>query len=268
VADHAVSPEQESAGRARGVDTDKYLCFPLFVGGTPLGVLSISKAGEPIGEGRRRVLAAGAALLGIAVKNVQLFQQIRENSLRDGLTGCFNRMHAMEMLDTELRRARRSRLPLSVVMFDLDHFKAINDRHGHLCGDEVLITVARRMRQVLRGSDVKCRYGGEEFLVILPDTPAGGAVHVAESLRRALADIPVRWNADAVAISASFGVSTSRLGELDGPAFVSRADAALYSAKRDGRNCVRVDADSPADAPAGSAAPTPLTASSEEPLSS
>src|SRR4030095_1392787 len=96
------------------------------------------------------------------------------------------RRHSMEVMDSELRRARRSRGSFSVVMFDIDHFKSINDRVGHLCGDAVLAQVGHRMKAVLRGSDVKCRYGGEEFLVLLPDTTPAGARRVADLLRTKL----------------------------------------------------------------------------------
>ena len=179
-----------------------------------------------------------AALLAISIRNAQLFQDLRENSLRDALTGCFNRTYALEVLDTELRRARRSNTPMSLIMFDIDRFKDINDRYGHLCGDAVLAAVGARMREVLRGSDVKCRYGGEEFLVLLPETPLEGAKRVAETLRRGLAEMPINWKAETVAVTASFGVSGAHPAEVDGTALIARADAALYRAKNQGRNCV------------------------------
>src|SRR4029077_9550464 len=134
--------------------------------------------------------------LGISIRNAQLFRAVKENSLRDGLTGCFNRMHAIDCIDTELRRARRSQMPVSLIMFDLDHFKDINDRHGHQCGDAVLAAVGARMRDVLRGSDLKVRYGGEEFLVLLPETSVDGAMRVAETLRRAFTEMRVTCNSD------------------------------------------------------------------------
>src|SRR5438445_66886 len=173
-----------------------------------------AEAAGPFTEGRWRVLAATAALLGITLRNVQLFQELREHSLRDGLTGCFNRTHALEVLDVELRRARRSQLPLSLIMFDLDHFKEANDRYGHLCGDAVLAAVGRRMRDVLRGRDLKCRYGGEEFLVLLPETPLEGAKRVADSLRRELADLPIHWKDETLSITASFGVTVALPSEI------------------------------------------------------
>ena len=102
------------------------------------------------------------------------------------------------MIDAELRRARRSQTPVSMIMFDLDHFKDVNDRYGHLCGDAVLSAVGKRMKEVLRGSDLKCRYGGEEFLVLLPETPLHGARRVAETLRREIAERPVPWAGEAI----------------------------------------------------------------------
>src|SRR5262249_21672683 len=158
---------------------------------------------------------AAATLLGISLRNAQLFLELRENSLRDGLTGCFNRMHSIEVIDTELRRARRSQMPVSLIMFDLDHFKDINDRYGHLCGDAVLAGVGERMRDVLRGSDLKCRYGGEEFLVLLPETPLEGARRVADTLRREIGDMDLEWKDETVMVTASFGVTVSLPSEID-----------------------------------------------------
>ena len=183
------------------------------------------------------------ALLAIAVRNIQLIQELHEHGAYDGLTGCFNRMHAMTVLDSEMQRASRAKSPLSAIMLDLDHFKAINDRYGHLCGDEMLTAIGRRMKETLRNSDVKCRYGGEEFLVLLPDTPLAGAVHVAESLRREIGLISVHWDSESVSTTASFGVALSLRGELDSRALISRADTALYQAKREGRNRVCLGTD-------------------------
>jgi len=124
-------------------------------------------------------------------------------------------------------------------MFDLDHFKEINDRFGHLCGDAVLAAVGQRMNAVLRGSDLKCRYGGEEFLILLPDTPLAGAHRVSETLRREFEEHPLRWNDVDIAFTASFGITAISPGEVDASLIIGRADAALYRAKEEGRNCVR-----------------------------
>lgn len=272
VGDSSPAERERAARRALG-EADPPLgaatgdvCFPMIFGGRPLGVLGVSPV-PPLNDHQRRVLTAAASLLAVSLKNAELFREVRDNSMRDALTGCFNRAHALEMLDAELRRARRSHLPMAVVMFDLDRFKDINDRYGHMCGDAVLAAVGQRMRDELRGSDVKCRYGGEEFLIILPDTPvATGARRVAESLRRVIETHPVIWNEEPITVTASFGLTGITPGELDPLAVLARADAAMYCAKSDGRNCVRVANDSawlasaPADesGPAGVLLPAPL----------
>ena len=230
----------ESSKWSAPVIDDGHLCMPMSAGGYAVGVLAVPEAAGPFSEGRRRALAAAATLLGISLRNAELFREVRENSLRDRLTGCFNRAHALEVIDTELRRARRSQMPVSVLMFDIDHFKDINDRYGHLCGDAVLAAVGARMRDVLRGSDVKCRYGGEEFLVLLPETPIEGAKRVADTLRREIADMPVQWKDDTLTVTASFGVTMALPSEIDTDAIIGRADEALYRAKAQGRNCVRL----------------------------
>jgi len=194
----------------------------------------------PLSEHLRNVLSAAAALLAVSLKNAELFRAVRENSVRDPLTGCYRRAHALEVLENELRRARRSQLPVSAIMFDLDYFKSINDTQGHLAGDAVLVAIGTRMRSVLRGSDLKCRYGGEEFLIVLPDTPLEGARRVAESLRRDIEAHPVRWGQGEICATASFGVASNQPGEIDALTLVSRADAALYQAKEGGRNSVRI----------------------------
>ena len=217
--------------------------FPLVVGGAAMGVLGVRPDGGVLPADRRSIIEAAAALLAVSIKNAQLFREVRENSVRDALTGCFTRGHALEMIDAELRRARRSQTPVSVIMFDLDHFKDVNDRYGHLCGDAVLGVIGKRMKEVLRGSDLKCRYGGEEFLVLLPETPLHGARRVADTLRREIAERPVPWSGEALTITASFGLAQTLPGEVNVQAVIARADQALYRAKDDGRNCVRIAAE-------------------------
>lgn len=215
-----------------------HMCLPMTVGGEVVGLLAVPESEVTTTDSRRRVLAAAATLLGTSLRNSQLFREVKDNSLRDGLTGCYNRTHTLEVIGTELRRARRTHQPVSLIMLDIDHFKQINDRFGHLCGDAVLATVGARMREALRGSDHKCRYGGEEFLVLLPETPIEGARRVAETLRRALADRIVSWKNERLQITASFGVSVALPSETDIQALIGRADQALYQAKHEGRNRV------------------------------
>jgi diguanylate cyclase (GGDEF)-like protein len=229
----------EGAWQPAPILVDGHLCLPMTAGGLAVGVLGLP-GGERLSDGRTRVVTMAAALLAIALRNAQLFHEVRENSLRDGLTGCVNRTHAMAVIDMELRRARRSRLPVSLIMLDIDHFKKVNDRYGHLGGDAVLAAVGTKLREVLRGSDLKCRYGGEEFLVLLPETPLEGAKRVADTLCRDLANLPIHWQGQTISITASLGVAVAHPAEFDTPALIGRADAALYSAKHHGRNCVRL----------------------------
>lgn len=216
------------------------ICFPMIAAGEAVGVFAV--ASEPaLSEAERNVVTAAAPLLAVSLKNAQRFHSLLESTVHDGLTGCANRAHAMAVFDGELSRSRRSKLPLSLLMFDLDRFKEINDQFGHLCGDEVLSVVGKRMGGVLRASDLKCRYGGEEFLVLLPETDLAGAERVAELLRSELEGRPVPWNDHEVRVTASFGVTLVTPGELDVTAIIARADAALYRAKEHGRNCVWSD---------------------------
>jgi diguanylate cyclase (GGDEF)-like protein len=250
VGDSSPGDRERAARRALG-EADPFIgptasevCFPMIIAGTPEGVLGV--APEPaLTDHQRSVLSAAAALLAVSLKNAELFREIRENSVRDGLTGCFNRTHAVEVLDAELRRSRRSKLPLSLLMFDLDNFKNINDRHGHLCGDAVLAAIGAIMKSELRGSDVKCRYGGDEFMVILPDTPVGGARQVSDNLRRAIAERPVIWNDGQITVTASFGITAVNTADHDPRSAIARADTALYRAKQVGRNAIQVEEQTP-----------------------
>jgi len=216
------------------------ICFPMIAAGEAVGVFAV--ASEPtLSDAERTVAASVAPLLALSVKNALRIHAILDSTVHDGLTGCVNRAHAMAVIEGELSRSRRSKVPVSLILFDLDRFKTINDQFGHLCGDAVLSAVGKRMASVLRASDVKCRYGGEEFLVLLPDTELAGAQRVAELLRSELADRPVAWNEHSVRVTASFGVTVVTPGELDVTAIIARADAALYRAKDNGRNRVWVD---------------------------
>lgn len=221
---------------SEGIIIDSSVCFPLVVGNTALGVLAVRQTGGILDGRARRALGVAASLLSIAVRNVHLLVETQELSVHDSLTGCVNRKPGLETLDAELRRAKRSSLPLSVLMLDVDEFKQINDRYGHLCGDLVLSTIGRHLQDLLRISDVKCRYGGDEFILVLPDTPLAGAEQVANNIRRAIVAQEIEYNAQAVSVTVSVGVACAEAGDLDVKAVIGRADRALYKAKTSGRN--------------------------------
>ena len=243
---------QESAAKIALCEIDpppgvepEFTCFPMIIAGMPVGVLGVAAQPE-MADDQRRILTSAAALLAVSLKNSELFREVVESNVRDPLTACVTRRHGMGIFQTEMRRARRSQLPMSLIVFDLDHFKAVNDRYGHLAGDAVLGAVGGRMNAVLRGSDLKCRYGGEEFLILLPDTPAQGAHRVAETLRREIEANSIPWNDEQLRVTASFGITAITPGEMDPLAAIARADEALYRAKQDGRNCVRSAAEAEA----------------------
>jgi len=242
--------EQLLTGQTRDASGERAVGFPLMVASTAIGVLGVRTPEGALTDDRRRAIEASAPMLALAIRQAQLTRELRENSVRDALTGCFTRSHAIEVIDAELRRARRSQAPVSLVMFDVDRLKDVNDRHGHLGGDAVLAVIGKRMREVLRGSDLKCRYSGEQFLVLLPETPLAGAKRVAETLRREVADRPVSWSGENLRVTASFGLAQALPGEVNVQAVVGRADHALYRAKEDGGNCVRI-ADATTPQPAG-----------------
>ncbi|MEE8542318.1 MAG: GGDEF domain-containing protein, partial [Gammaproteobacteria bacterium] len=166
----------------------------------------------------------------------RLIADLHQSGVSDTLTGCTSREHGLMRLDGELRRARRSKSSLMVIMLDIDTFKAVNDQYGHLVGDTVLAAVGKSLARSLRSTDVRCRYGGDEFLLVLPETSLDRAIHVADRARRAIADLAIPANGHTLRITASLGMSGIEADELDPLAVVGRADTALYEAKRGGRN--------------------------------
>ncbi|HEY1136847.1 MAG TPA: diguanylate cyclase [Xanthomonadaceae bacterium] len=169
-------------------------------------------------------------------------RRLRDSSRRDGLTGLYNRTHFHETFERLLEEGRNDRRPVSLLMIDLDHFKSINDKYGHLVGDDCLRWAAQRIGQSLRPHETSllARFGGEEFVVVLPDHDLRAAVNVAEALRRKLVEEPCVSGAYKLRVSASIGVHTIDAGkDVDSDTALSVADQALYSAKANGRDCVR-----------------------------
>ena len=169
----------------------------------------------------------------------RLLAEVQQMATTDALTGLHNRRQFFKLGEDEIERARRYRHPISVLMLDIDHFKAVNDNYGHSVGDQVLAATARRMLAALRRSDIAGRYGGEEFAMVLPETDAVAAAQVVgERLREAIAGLPVDTSAGPLRLTVSVGVARVRTGRESLLDALTRADAALYAAKRAGRNQV------------------------------
>jgi diguanylate cyclase (GGDEF)-like protein len=157
----------------------------------------------------------------------------------DPLTGLFNRWHMIDLAEKELARYQRSQHPIGLLLLDIDHFKSINDSHGHEVGDKVLVAVANTIKADLRSQDLIARWGGEEFLVLLPDTDLEQARASAERIRQAL--MQKRWSFGDQSVAVTISVGVSEFQEDDGlQSAINRADRALYSSKDNGRNRVEV----------------------------
>lgn len=188
-------------------------------------------------------LRAGERILQLQEKLVESREALRVQATRDGLTGAWNRGAIVESLERELSRARRTDKPASVIMGDVDNFKRINDMHGHAAGDAVLREVVRRMGGGLRAYDMVGRYGGEEFMVVLPDCDIAGAVVVAERLRLNVSRGPVLSGEASIPVTLSQGIATAvDTTTTVADVLLQAADTALYEAKRNGRNRVEVAA--------------------------
>ncbi len=163
---------------------------------------------------------------------------LAELATHDGLTGLYNHRTFYALLADELARAQRFSRPLSLLMLDIDHFKRVNDTHGHLAGDAVLKALGKLLHREVRGIDRVCRYGGEEITVILPETDIDAAAHVAERLRAAVEAQPFDANSEPIRLTVSIGVASFPAHADSAETLVAAADAALYAAKRGGRNLV------------------------------
>jgi len=221
-----------AAGRA-------WMAIPLRVRETAAGLLLLT-SDQPAGYGPAQADLAGVlANQGMtAYDNARLFTHAEQLATTDALTGLANRRHFFTTALRGLALAHRQRSELAAVMLDIDHFKQVNDVHGHHVGDQVIQAVARRLAHVARATDILGRYGGEEFALILPDIGIEGAAILAERLRAAIADRPIDTDAGPLTVTISVGVAQQTAEHTDVETLLSVADAALYRAKRAGRNQV------------------------------
>jgi len=171
--------------------------------------------------------------------DLDLNRLIFEKAIKDRLTGIYNRTYFDELLKKEFAFHKRAKLPMSLIFIDLDDFKKVNDTFGHLCGDEILKKVASTVKANVRESDYFCRYGGEEFVIILKNTPFEKAMKKAESLRKLIEGIETLCNSKQITVSASFGVATLENNNFPNEKrLLAEADAAMYRAKELGKNTV------------------------------
>jgi diguanylate cyclase (GGDEF)-like protein/PAS domain S-box-containing protein len=215
--------------------------------GAPMHLISVvndisqRKLAEEAAQKAADALKKANEQLSLRVAEVENLQaELREQALHDPLTGLFNRRYLSEAMEREIARARRENEPLSVIVSDIDFFKMINDTYGHQVGDRFLTEIARLMKQFTRGSDTVCRYGGEEFLLVLPRTTAASAAKRAEELRKMCAETVMRHDGQDVRVSMSFGIAAYPDHGQQAEEIIIKADKALYQSKHTGRNRVTI----------------------------
>jgi len=221
---------------------DSHLCVPLMAQGEMLGILHLGCAPQDAGHEARQALAKRlAGHLGLALGNLRLRESLKNLSIRDPLTGLFNRRYLVETLEREFYRARRAAAPVAIIMIDADHFKRFNDTFGHEAGDAVLRELGAFLKSSVRAEDIACRYGGEEFCLVLPQMSRDGARVRAEAIRQGVARLDIKLGGKALGpVTLSLGVASFPDDADTGEAVLASADAALYQAKQQGRNRVCV----------------------------
>jgi diguanylate cyclase (GGDEF)-like protein len=225
-----------------GKPPENYLCLPLVAHGDTLGMVYVECGSAGIAamvEANLRALQQMVELASMRIAGLNLSTILEHQSIRDSLTNLFNRRFMEIALDRELRRAIRHQKPLAVLMLDIDHFKELNDAYGHEAGDVVLREVAAVMRQAVRGEDIICRYGGEEFVAILPELGVDDAVARGESIRHLVSELRLYHRGEALReITLSIGIAVYPQNGASADQLLSLADRALYEAKHLGRNRV------------------------------
>jgi len=212
------------------------LCAPVLGQGETLGVLHLALE-QPPSEFKIRLLGALVDQIGLAIGNLKLRETLSNRSLHDPLTGLFNRRYMEESLEKEMRRAVRYGRSLAVVILDLDHFKKFNDSHGHGAGDALLVKFAEFLQKFVRGYDVACRYGGEEFVLILPEISEENALKRARQLLEETSHLTVSYQEQTFeAVTSSIGIALFPQHGSNWESVLRAADAALYQAKAQGRN--------------------------------
>jgi len=229
--------------QASGVGELHTLCIPMVAQGVQLGFLYLSSARAGF-MARTDLIETAIEQLAMALSNLSLQETLRVQSIRDPMTGLFNRRYLEESLGREVARCERRELPLALLMLDLDHFKRFNDQHGHAGGDALLTGFGALLQRLSRPEDIACRYGGEEFTLILPETTAEAAAARAEAIRVAVEAMRIQYlGRDLPDVTVSVGLAAMPGHGNSSDALLRCADEALYRAKREGRNRVSVAGD-------------------------
>jgi diguanylate cyclase (GGDEF)-like protein len=237
-----------------GVAVEEYICVPIVAHGDTVGLLHIRF--DHLGDASARIADKGAFAIrcgehiSMAIANVKLRDELRDQSIRDPLTGLYNRRYFMDAIRREMSICERRGSSFGLISFDADKFKLFNDNHGHDAGDMVLRAIGDKLAEVMIAGEIACRFGGEEFTVLVPAAGLEASVELAERLREAIGTMPVRYmDGFLPRVTISSGVSAYPGSGVQPQELLRRADEALYRAKEAGRNCVRRDGD--AVAPVG-----------------
>jgi diguanylate cyclase (GGDEF)-like protein len=220
-----------------GPDTE-LLRLPLAFEENLLGILWVW--GKGIKKTDLPIMSIFAKQIGISLERARLFQEVQSLALTDPLTGLQNRRSLFELGRIEFSRAQRMQRPFCCMMLDLDHFKQINDNYGHPLGDQIIQEFAERCKSSVREVDLIGRYGGEEFLIFLPETDSQTAMQVAERLRASVEGMPIKVSGREINVTVSIGVSRTDENTLELETLIARADQAMYIAKHKGRNNVKI----------------------------
>ena len=217
-------------------------CLPLQAQGETIGILNVqTQQEENLNESKRQLAYNVVEQAGMALSNLKLRDALREQSIRDPLTGLYNRRYMEEALKQQLSRVTRRLHPLGMIMIDIDHFKGFNDTHGHAAGDALLRELAKFLQKHIRGEDIGCRYGGEEFILILPDASLETTQQRAELLQQGAKEMRVKdagQTLDGVTLSLGVAIYPQHGRTIEN--VMRAADAALYRAKQEGRDRVVV----------------------------
>lgn len=241
---HHHRPGEMGCRHINGASQSDCLCWPMMAHGETIGLLYLEDP-QPIaadGEAQSELVKLMEAFVGDiaqAMANLKLRETLQAQSIRDPLTSLYNRRYMVEILEREQAIALRNESSLALIMLDIDHFKQFNDHYGHAAGDALLMEVGQLLGSQVRAGDIACRYGGEEFLLVLPGATLQQAEERAEQLRQAIQALSVTYQGGQLdQVTASFGVAALPLHGVTGTVVMEQADAALYTAKREGRNRV------------------------------